>query len=325
MKKLSAVLVLLALNATLHADTAAFPKYDSVFTIKVPEDMNVTVDPDAMVLRTKDENDLASFVFLELPAAKAHDTASASQYLESYLDQQLNSLKIEVIKRSPVKVEALNDGVKGLTIEAHGKKGTNIYYTVTAFSFDGKRYFGMVSLRSYTSTKDFARNKELKQSIAPATVAAGTVEFPKDQPIFQAELPKGWKASTRGDGTLLISSTTGQDTSTLWDFALRGLSMHGDATVKGFAERRAEEITKDMKFTELKCIKPLSEITVAGHKAFITTYQGKMKEKPFFFDLAIFSVDGMYYFYTFGLAPVSTGKSALEHQHEILMSVKAVK
>ena len=181
----------------------------------------------------------------------------------------------------------------------------------------------MVSLRDYTSTADHTRNKALKESIAASTLAAGTVGFPKDHPFFTLELPKGWKANIRGDGSLLISTTTGEDISTLWDFALRGLSMHGDATVKGFAQRRAEEITKDMKFTDLKCTKPPSEMAIAGNKAFITTYQGKMNGKPFFFDLAIFSVDGMHYFYVFGLAPEGTKKPALEHQRDIIASIKS--
>jgi hypothetical protein len=99
--------------------------------------------------------------------------------------------------------------------------------------------------------------------------------------------------------------------------------MHGDATVKGFAQRRAEEITRDMKFTDLKCTKPPSEMTIAGNKAFITTYQGMMNGKPFFFDLAIFSVDGMHYFYVFGLAPEGTKKPALEHQRDIIASIKS--
>ncbi len=324
MRKLTTILlVLLALSATLSADTAAFPKYDSVFTITVPEDMTVKVDSDAMVLRTKDPKDLASFVFIELSPGEAHDRESAGKFVEQYVESKLRALAIEVIKRSPVAEESLK-GIKGFAVEAEGKKGgLRIFYTATAFSFDEKKYFLMVSLRSYTSTADYTRNQALKESIAPSTLPAGTVGFPKDHPFFTIELPKGWKANTRGDGTLLLSTTTGEDISTLWDFALRGLSMHGDATVKGFAQRRAEEITKDIKFTDLKCTKPPSEMTIAGNKAFITTYQGKMKEKPFFFDLAIFSIDGMYYFYVFGLAPQSTGKPALEHQHDILASIKS--
>jgi hypothetical protein len=323
MRKLTTILlVLLALGATLSADTAAFPKYDSVFTIAVPEDMNAKVDSDAMVLRTKDPKDLASFVFIELSPGEAHDRESAGKFVEQYVESKLRALAIEVIKRSPVAEESLK-GIKGFAVEAEGKKGgLRIFYTATAFSFDEKKYFLMVSLRSYTSTADYTRNKTLKESIAPSTLPAGTVGFPKDHPFFTLELPKGWKANIRGDGSLLISTTTGEDISTLWDFALRGLSMHGDATVKGFAQRRAEEITKDIKFTDLKCTKPPSEITIAANKAFITVYEGKMKEKPFYFDLAIFSIDGMHYFYVFGLAPQSTGKPALEHQHDIIASIK---
>jgi hypothetical protein len=325
MRKLTTILpVLLALSGTLYADTAAFPKYDSVFTITVPEDMNVKVDSDAMVLRTKEPKDLASFVFIELSSSEAHDSESAKKFVGQYVESKMRSLAVEVTKRSPVAEESLNDRIKGFAVEAEGKKGgLRIFYTATAFSFDGKRYFLMVSLRDYTSTADHTRNKALKESIAASTLAAGTVGFPKDHPAFTIEVPKGWKANIRGDGTLLISTTTGEDISTLWDFALRGLSMHGDATVKGFAQRRAEEITKDMKFTDLKCTKPPSEMAIAANKGFITTYQGKMNGKPFFFDLAIFSVDGMHYFYVFGLAPEGTKNPALEHQRDIIASIKS--
>jgi hypothetical protein len=323
MTKLTALfLVLLAPAAALFADTAAFPKYDSVFTVTVPSDMNAKVESDSMVLRTKDQSDPATFVFLELTPSQAHDSDSARKFLQPYLEDQLQRLKIEVTKRSPVSEEPINDALKGLTIEAAGKRdGHNIFYTATAFSFDGKRYFLMLSLRSYTSTADHARNKALKQSIAPSTSAAGTVGFPKDKPIFHFDLPKDWKANTRGDGTLLISSTVGKDISTLWDFALRGLSMHGDAP-KGFARSRAEELLKGLEFTEVKCTKPPAEIQIAGHKGFVTEYEGNMKGKPFYFDLAVFSVDDMHYFYVFGLAAQSTGKPALQHQAAILTSIK---
>jgi hypothetical protein len=84
MRKLTTILlVLLALSGTLYADTAAFPKYDSVFTITVPEDMNVKVDSDAMVLRTKEPKDLASFVFIELSSSEAHDSESARKFVET--------------------------------------------------------------------------------------------------------------------------------------------------------------------------------------------------------------------------------------------------
>ena len=327
MRKLTIIhLVLLALGTTLYADTAAFPKYDSVFTVTVPEDMTVKVDSDAMVLRTRDENKIASFVFLELSPNEARDNESARKFVERYVDEKMRALAIEVTKPVAVTEESLNNRLKGLTAEAEGKKGSfRIFYTASAFSFDDKRYFLMVSFRDYTSTADNTRHKALKASIAPSTLVGGKVGFPKDHPIFTVELPKGWKANIRGDGTLLISTTTGEDISTLWDFALRGLSMHGDATVKGFAQRRSEEITGDMKFTDLKCTKPPTEMTVAGNKAFITTYQGKMKGKPFYFDLAIFSIDGDYYFYCFGLAPQSTGKPALEHQHDIIASIKSAR
>ena len=241
MRKLSIIpLVLLALSATLYADTAAFPKYDSAFTITVPEDMTVKVDSDAMVLRTRDENKIASFVFLELSPNEAHDNESARKFVERYVDEKMRALAIEVTKPVAVTEESLNNRLKGLTAEAEGKKGSfRIFYTASAFSFDDKRYFLMVSFRDYTSTADNTRHKALKASIAPSTLVGGKVGFPKDHPIFTVELPKGWKANIRGDGTLLISTTTGEDISTLWDFALRGLSMHGDATVKGFAQRRA--------------------------------------------------------------------------------------
>jgi RNase P/RNase MRP subunit p29 len=327
MRKLAAILlVFLALGAPLSADTAAFPKYDSVFTITVPEDMTVKVDSDAMVLRMRDTKDLASFVFIELSSSEAHDSESARKFVGQYVESKLRALAIEVTRRSPVAEESLNDRIKGFAVEAEGKKGDlRILYTATAFSFDQKRYFLMVSLRDYTNTADNTRNKALKESVAASTLAAGTVGFPKDKAAFTVALPKGWKANIRGDGSLLISATTGTDISTLWDFALKGLSMHGDATMKGFAQSRAEEITKDLNFTDLKCTKPPSEMTIAANKAFITTYEGRMKGKPFFFDLAIFSVDGMHYFYVFGLTPQSTGKPALEHQHDIIASIKAAK
>lgn len=330
MRKLTTILlVLLALRATLDADTAAFPKYDSVFTVTVPENWKATFESDAMFLRSSDPKDFAYFVFHELPSSQVHDNDSAGKYLEPYLEGQLRSLGIEATKRSPVAEESLNDRIKGFVTQAEGKwtqppgSGHWVFYTATAFSLDGKRYFLMVSVRSYTATADYTRNKQLKASIAASALPSGTVGFPKDKPLFTVELPKGWKANIRGDGTLLISTTTGEDISTLWDFALRGLSMHGDATVKGFAQSRAGEITKDMKFTDLKCTKPPSEMTIAGNKAFTTTYEGKMKGKAFFFDLAVFSVDGMHYFYAFGLAPQSTGKPALEHQHDIVGSIKS--
>ena len=105
MRKLTIIhLVLLALSATLYADTAAFPKYDSVFTIMVPEDMTVKVDSDAMVLRTRDENDLASFVFLELSPNEAHDSESARKFVARYVEEKMRALTIEVTK--PVAVTA---------------------------------------------------------------------------------------------------------------------------------------------------------------------------------------------------------------------------
>lgn len=324
-KPIAGFLVFMALAATLFADTAAFPKYDSVFTITIPNDMEVKLDSDSMVLRTKDQDDPATFVFRELSPSEAHDNDSARKFLEPYLDERLQKLQIEVSKRTPVTEESINDQLKGFTVEAAGKRSAHhIFYTATTFSFDGKRYFLMASLRSYTSTADYARFKALKQSIAASTLAAGTVEFPKDKPIFQIDLPKGWKANTRGDGTLHISSTTGQDVSTLWDYALRGLTMHGDAP-QGFTHNRAEELVKDLRFTDVKCTKPPTEMQIAGHKGFMTAYEGNMKGKPFFFDLAVFSLDEMHYFYVFGLAAQSTGKPALEHQSGILASIKAAK
>jgi hypothetical protein len=317
--------LLLALAATLHADTAAFPQYDSVFTISVPDDMNAKVDSDSLVLRTKDKNDPATFIFLELAPNEARDAESARKFVEPYLENQLKRLQIEVSKRTLVAEEPINKELKGFTAEAEGKRGTNhIYYTATAFSFDEKRYFLMLSLRSYTSTVDNARFKALKQSIAASTLAAGTVGFPKDKPLFQIDLPQGWKANTRGDGTLMISSTAGQDISTLWDFALRGLTMHGNAP-KGFTQSRAEELIKGLQFTDVKCTKPPTEMQIAGHKGFMTAYEGNMKGKPFFFDLAVFSLDEMNYFYVFGLAAQKTGKPALEHQSAILASVRPAK
>ncbi|MEY2496824.1 MAG: hypothetical protein QOD12_380 [Verrucomicrobiota bacterium] len=332
MRKLNTILlVVLALSATLYADTAAFPKHDSVFTVTVPENWKATFESDAMFLRSSDPKDFGYFAFHELPSSQVHDNDSARKYLEPYMEGQLRSLGIEATKRSSVAEESLNDRLKGLAIQAEGKwtkppgSGHWVFYTATVFSLEGKRYFLMVSVRSYTATADYTRNKQLKASIAASTLPSGTVGFPKDTPLFTVELPKGWKANIRGDGTLLISPTTGDDISTLWDFALRGLGMHGDATVKGFAQSRAEEILKDMKFTDLKCTKPPTEMTIAANKGFITTYEGSMKGKPFFFDLAIFSVDGTHYFYVFGLAPQSTGKPALEHQHDILTSIKSAK
>jgi hypothetical protein len=282
-----------------------------------------------MFLRSNDPKDFAYFVFRELPSSQVRDNDSARKYLEPYMEGQLHSLGIEATKRSPVAEESLNERIKGFATQAEGKwtappgSGHWVFYTATAFSLDGKKYFLMVSVRSYTATADYSRNKALKESIAAATLPSGTVGFPKDKPLFTVELPKGWKANIRGDGTLLISTTTGEDISTLWDFALRGLSMHGDATVKGFAQKRAEDIIKDIKFTDLKCTKPVSETAIAGNKAFTTTYEGTMKGKPFFFDLAIFSLDGMHYFYVFGLAAQKTGKPALEHQHDIIASIKS--
>src|SRR5438874_1484413 len=120
MKKLATLLLaLLGLSSpSLYADTAAFPKYDSAFTITVPEDMTVKVDSDAMVLRTRDENDIASFVFLELSPNEAHDSESARKFVARYVEEKMRALAIEVTKPVAVTEESLNNRLKGLTAEA---------------------------------------------------------------------------------------------------------------------------------------------------------------------------------------------------------------
>ncbi len=71
-----------------RSETAAFPKYESVFTVTVPEDFRVELKNNEMWIKPKDADDIASFVFRELPASDVHDSDSARSYLRPYVDGQ---------------------------------------------------------------------------------------------------------------------------------------------------------------------------------------------------------------------------------------------
>ena len=328
---LSLMVALLGFPLAASAETAAFPQPEPAFTVNVPIGCKVEFKEDEMWIRANAADEIAYFRFRKLPQEEVYDRGSALKFLESYGWAQIRSMGIADGRFRMFGNTSLSESINGFhfllqgTWDAAPGGSTKVGYHATAFSADATQYFLLVSLGRWTSTVDKDREDELEKSLQAVQRADRTIGFPKDDPVFTVRLSEHWQANTRKDA-MELSSAKGDDIASLWQKATprAGITLEADADREAFTVRCAEGIAKQLEMADPKCTKPVSATTVAGHKASTTTYEGQRDGQPSTLDVMTFTPNGRSYFLCYGVAAQSTGKTALEHQGELVASVKAV-
>ena len=327
----TAFVVSSAFAVSASAETAAFPKPDPVFTLTVPNDCNVEFKDNEMWIKAQGADEIAYFMFRELPQAEVYDRDSAVKFLEPYAWAQIRSMGVTDGRFRMFGNTSLGEGIYGFDILLQGTwnaapgGSTKVSFQATAFSADATQYFLLVSLGRWGKPADRGREEELEKSMRAVERNPRTLGFPKDDPAFTIRLSQDWKADTSKEKSMEVSSAKGGEISTLWQkFNPRGTTLESDSDREKFTVEWIEGIAKQLEMSELKAVVPITSTTVAGKKAFTAAYEGVMDGVPHFLDVITFTPDGTRHFLAYGVAPQQTGKGALEHQREIFESIKPV-
>ncbi len=139
-------------------------------------------------------------------------------------------------------------------------------------------------------------------AFAARSTFAETFSFPKDDPAWKVELPDGWQANytTQTPVQATLSKKNGDDFMQIRSL-IEGEDVTDEATAKGaLCKIATDDVTKQLSAaTDIKC-GDVTELQIAGHKAFRTEVSYSYHDRPIKSVNYLFTPDGEAYFFALG-------------------------
>ncbi|MEY2497369.1 MAG: hypothetical protein QOD12_925 [Verrucomicrobiota bacterium] len=157
-------------------------------------------------------------------------------------------------------------------------------------------------------------------SFAAATeLRAGTVEYPKIDPIFTVEVPDGWKSNFTDDGTLVLEKTGAE----LLCSIMPTKDITDDASAKASAPSFTE-LVKLFGMEDVKAAGPVAEVPLPNvKKAYGVDLNGKLGGKDGVCKFLIFAPKEGKYFVLAAMGTTETLAATSEDGSKIVKSITA--
>ncbi len=139
-------------------------------------------------------------------------------------------------------------------------------------------------------------------AFAASSTFAETFSFPKDEPVWKVELSAGWQANytTQTPAQATLSKKDGDDLMQIRSL-IEGEDVTDDGTAKGaLCKIATDDVMKQLSAaSDVKC-GDVSELQIAGHKAFKTEVSYSYHDRPIKSVGYLFTPDGETYFFASG-------------------------